>query len=59
MSRGRAPLWTRQPCPVCGRVVTVGRSSERIHRHNTDGTLCAGSGQRVDLYGSGPAPEVT
>jgi hypothetical protein len=47
MGRPRNPL---RPCPACGRLTSVSRRTERLHRHGSAGVLCPGSGTRVALY---------
>lgn len=49
--RGISACCARRPCPVCGRVVAVGRTSERVWAHKVETQRCPGSGQKVDLYG--------
>jgi len=59
VSRTHLGRFARRPCPVCGQTVLISRSAETVRRHRANGAVCAGSGMRVDLYGSGPASEVT
>lgn len=45
----------RTSCPECGRQTAASPSTGRLYPHRVGGQQCPGSGQRVDLYGTGVA----